>query len=288
MKLYLLYIFLGLAVLPAFGQENTDYYRLPERGPQYNRLLMRYGGPAIQNRWYVSLDGFLRTDRAHLDNTLNGLIESDLVAKMGLGATIGWSYRERWAVEAGYARMPAHAQLSVSNNPFLPVVRYTNNQNAFVLRGKRLILSTSGPWLRSGFWLSGGMWLVPNNGQLEGPKKITFYKYTRETPDIWQLTSIGRNNSQPTTMAEVGAEYNVRLSNHVDLGLSVRRFWGLGNSLTTDLTYSVNQSPVQQAQLQAAGTGMSYGVSLRYTFSLQRKVSNVLQLQGKTVKGKIE
>jgi len=134
------------------------------------------------------------------------------------------------------------------------------------------------------------MWLIPNNGQLDGPNTVTGYKYQgrRETPDIWQLTSQTRTNTQVTTMAEVGAEYNVRLSNHVDFGLSVRKFWGLGNSLTTDVTYTVNHSALQQAQLQANGTGMSYGVSLRYTLGIRRTPSNVLELQGKNQRNKIQ
>ena len=85
MKRYLLYVLLAVVVLPVCGQGVTDYYRLPDQGHQYNRLVSRYGGPAIQNRWYVALDGFVKTDRAQLSNSLNGLIESDLIGKSGMG-----------------------------------------------------------------------------------------------------------------------------------------------------------------------------------------------------------
>ncbi len=71
------------------------------------------------------------------------------------------------------------------------VYRYTNGQDAFVLRGKRLVLSTSGPWLRSGFWLSGGFWMIPNGGQSEGRFSLIGYHYRGrgEAPDTLGLSS---------------------------------------------------------------------------------------------------
>ncbi|GAB3553847.1 hypothetical protein [Spirosoma fluminis] len=282
-KRYFLYFLLGLVALPAFGQNAADYYRLPDRSQQYDRLLSRYGGPTIRDRWYVALDGFLRTDKAGLDNSFNGLIQSDRVTKFGGSAVIGWAYRERWMVEGGYARTPIHTQVSVSNGNSPLVFRYTNDRNAFVLRGKRLLLSTSGPWLRSGFWVSGGMWLIPNNGQQEGRFLLVGYSYhgRQETPDTLRLNSQTQTNSRMSVLAEVGAEYNIRLSNKLDLGLSARKYWGLGNSITTDVAYSINQTLMQRAQLQGTGTGMSYGFTLRYTYAMRRNLANVLDVQGK-------
>lgn len=289
MKRYLLFVLLGLAVLPVCGQGVTDYYQAPDRGHNYNRLLTRYGGPAIQNRWYVALDGFIRTDRAQLDNSFNGLIESNRVTQAGWGAVLGWMHRERWAVEAGYARMPVHTQVSVVNAISPLSFRYTNNQSAFVLRGKRLILSTSKPWLRSGFWLSGGLWGVPNSGQKEGDFLLSGSQYqnVREIRASVQLAGHTYTNAQLSTLAEVGAEYNVRLSRAVDLGFSVRKFFGFSNSITTDVSYVVNKTAVQQARLQGDGTGMSFGTTLRYTFSTSRKLTNVLEVQGKNRQSKL-
>lgn len=283
MKRYLIVVLLGLAVLPACGQGLTDYYRAPDQSQQYSRLLARYGGPAIQSRWYVALEGFVRTDRAQLDNSFNGLIESDRVTRLGGSAVIGWLYRERWAIEAGYSQMPIHTQVSVVEAISPLTFRYTNAHSAFVLRGKRLVLSTGKPWLRSGFWLSGGLWGIPNNGQKEGSFSISGNRYLnmRETRVPVQLVGHTSVNGQLTTLAEVGAEYNVRLSSAVDLGFTVRKFFGLGNSITTSVSYAEKQGPVQQAQLQGDGTGMSYGTSLRYTFSTRRKITNILDVQGK-------
>ena len=284
-KHYLLCVLFGIALLPVYGQGVADYYQAsaPDRSGQYKRLLTRYGGPHIRDRWYVTLDGFVRTDRAQIDNSLNGLIESDPVAKVGVGAVMGWTYRERWAVEGGYARMPIHTQVSVRNGVSPLEYRYTNGRDAFVLRGKRLVLSTSGPWLRSGFWVSGGLWLVPNGGQSEGSFALRGYRYRGrgESPDTLNLLSQTRTGTRMTTMAELGAEYNVRLSDNIDLGFSVRKSWGLATSIITDVNYTVNQTLMQQAQLKGTGTGMSYGVTLRYTYSMRRNLPNALKVRGK-------
>ena len=284
MKRYLLFLLIGFAVLPALGQGVTDYYQVPEKGQQYKRLLSRYGGPQVRNRWYVALDGFVRTDRARLDNSFNGLIQSDLVGKVGWGVLLGWSYKEQWMVEGGYARMPIHTQLSTNNTSPSFVSRSTNDRNAFVLRGKRLVLSTSKPWLRSGFWLSGGMWVVPNSGQDASHISVTGNRSPGrwESAESFQLTSQTQTTPQMTAVAEVGAEYNVRLSNAIDLGFSVRKLWGLANAITTDVNYTANRATSQQAQLQGAGTGMSYGVTLRYSYATRRNLANVLGIQGKS------
>lgn len=283
MKRYVLYVLLGFAAFPACGQGLTDYYRLPNRGYQYDRLLLRYGGPTVRDRWYVALDGFLTTNRAQIDNSLDGLIRSDRVAKLSLGGVIGWSYRERWAVEAGYARLPIQTQVSIRNGINPLTYRYQGIGDGFVLRGKRLVFSTSGPWLRSGFWLSGGMWLVPNSGRQEGKFNLYGLRYRGrgEMPDTLRLISNTTAASRPTAVAEAGAEYNVRISNAVDLGFSVRRRWGLSDALTTDVRYTVNQSISEQAQVISRGSGMTYGLTLRYTLALRRNLPDVMDVQGK-------
>lgn len=290
MKRYFLILLFGIAVLPAIGQGVTDYYQLPAKGPQYNSLLARYGGAQVRDRWYVALDGFVRTDRAQLDNSLNGLIESDLVGKAGWGVVVGWAYRERWMIEGGYARTPIHTQLSVSNaNPPLSV-RNTNVQNAFVFRTKRLIFSTSKPWLRSGFWLSGGMWVSPNISQQQNQLFVSGNRFAGrwESNESFQLESQTQTTTPLTTLAELGAEYNVRLTKDFDLGFSIRKLWGLSRSLTTDVTFTANRMAPMQTQLLGTGSGMTYGVTLRYTFLTHRNKTNVLDVQGKRFINRIQ
>ncbi len=283
-KRYVLFFCMMLIAFWGRGQGITaDYYRLPDRHQTYNRLLTRYGGAYTIDRWYASLEGFVRTDRAQLDNSLNGLINSDQVTKFGAAAVMGWSYRERWAIEAGYARLPIHTQVSVGNTRSGLSFQYANDRQGLVLRGKRQVLSTSGPWRRSGFWLSAGLWLVPNSGRQEGQFALSGYGYhgRGESPDTLRLISQTRINTRPTTMLEVGAEYNVRLTDYLDLGLTVRKYWGLGNSLSTDLAYTVNHGLPQHAQLTGSGSGMSYGLTLRYTYALRRAQPHVLEVRGR-------
>lgn len=283
MRHFLLVIFLGFAILPALGQTQTDYYRLPDRNRQYEQVQFRYGGPTIRDRWYVALDGFVSTGRAHIDNSINGLINSDRSTRMGAGIALGWSYRERWAIEAGYARLPIQTKVSVQNGGYPLVYRYQGIGDGFVLRGKRRIFSTSGPWLRSGFWLTAGAWVIPNSGREEGEFELVKYRYRGqgETPDKYTLSSNTTAASHATAIAELGAEYNVRLSNNFDLGFQVRKRIGLSDVLTTDVRYTVNQYPAQRAQLISTGSGMTYGLTLRYTLSLRRNLPDVLEVTGK-------
>lgn len=286
MKRYLSFLLLGLIALPALGQEMADYYRLPDKhqqNHQYERLLARYGGAYTRDRWYFSVSGFLRTDRAQLDNSFNGLIGSESVTKPGWSAMIGWAYRERWAVEAGYTRSPIHSEILI-NSEYPYTFRYSNDKQALVLRGKHMILSTSGPWRRSGFWLTGGVWLVPNSGQDKGNFSLAGYGFRdwrREKFDTLRLTSQTVANRQPTAILEAGVEYNVRLTDRIDMGFSVRKLWGLGNSLTSNVSYVVNGREAQQAQFQGMGSGVSYGVTFRYTYANRRIMPNVLDIQGK-------
>ena len=107
------------------------------------------------------------------------------------------------------------------------------------------------------------------------------YQGTWETPTGYKLVSQTTTNSNLMGLAELGAEYNVRLSNAIDLGVSVRKFWGLSNAITTDVTYMGNRTVPQQVQLQGAGSGMSYGLTLRYTYATRRTLTNALEVQGK-------
>lgn len=288
MKRYVLSLLLVLFILPAIGQGVTDYYRLPEKSQQYQRLVNRYGGPQIKDRWYVALDGFVRTDRAQIDNSHEGLMESDLVGKAGWGATLGYVFHERWAIEGSYARMPIHTQLAVSYTNPPTSLRATTNRNAFMLRGKRLLLSTSKPWLKSGFWISGGAWVLPTIPSEQENSSLAGYRYQNrwEAGDMFKLTTRTQAPGHLAALAELGVEYNVRLCSSVDIGLSARKVWGLSDIVTTNVSYVGSRTSPQQAQLQGRGAGMNYGVTLRYSFATRRNQANVLNVQGKSRLGR--
>lgn len=282
-KLYIVLFLAGFAALPTMGQQVSDYYRLPDRNQvQYDRLLTRYGGAYIKDRWYVALTGFVRADKALLDNSIGGMVGARRVVRPGWGALLGWAYKEKWAVEAGYVQSPAHTSLSVDRGRIVPsLFQYANDQHSFVLRAKRMLFSTSGPWRRSGFWLTAGMWAVPGKGGNRGELSLAEYAYrSREKVDTLRLSGETQLSNTPSVIAELGAEYNVRLSNRFDLGISARKLWGLGSSIDTDLTYSTTSQPTQYAQLRGVGSGMTYGLTLRYSLAINQPLSKVLKTTG--------
>lgn len=288
MKCYLLFLLMLSAALPASGQEQTDYYKLPDQQQHYKRVLTRYGGAYIRSRWYVSLDGFVRTDRAKLDNSFNGLIASDRVTKAGWSGLIGWAYRERWAVEAGYTNSPTHTEVLINSGMYPYTFRFANDKRGLVLRGKHMILSTSGPWRRSGFWLTGGLWLMPNTSRDGGRFALSGYGYHdrhAEKGDTIRLIGQTTVNAAPTAMIETGLEYTVRLTDRFDMGFSARKLWGLSSAVSTTVSYSVNSRETQQAQFDGMGNGMTFGLTMRYTYAIKRTVAKVLDIQGKRPAG---
>lgn len=281
-KLYLVLFLIGLAAFPTLGQQSSDYYRLPDRNQtQYDRVLTRYGGAYVKDRWYVALTGFVRSDKASLDNLMGGMIDAKRVVKPGWGLLLGWAYKEKWAVEAGYVQSPSHTSLQIERRRFANPLQYTSDEHNFVLRGKRMLFSTSGPWRRSGFWLTGGAWLVPGKGGSRGQLSLADYAYqASEKIDTLRLAVQTQLSTVPTVIAELGAEYNVRLSNHVELGVSARKLWGLGSSMNTDLAYRTTSQPTQYAQLRGMGSGMTYGLTLRYSFAIRQPLPSVLKNTG--------
>lgn len=264
----------------ALAQGSVDYYK-PRAAPKrdYDRLLVRYGS-YLAERWYFGMEGFVRADNSRLSNSFNGLVASNAVIRPGWSALIGWTHRETWAVEGGYARSPIHNELAV--NPY--VFRFANEKSGFLLRAKRQLFSTSPQKRRSGVWVSAGVWLIPNTGQSRGALSFEGYSrrnYLREI-DTLMITAQTATNTRATGLAELGLEYTVRLSSRVDLGLYGRKYWGFGSSITTDLNYSVNEQSSQPSTIQGRGTGGSFGVALRYTYSRKHLIAknSIYNLRG--------
>ena len=153
-----------------------------------------------------------------------------------------------------------------------------------MLRAKRQLFTINPQTHRSSLWVSAGLWLIPNAGEHKSRLSLEGYghrNYQREI-DTLVITTQTATNARPTGLAELGLEYAVRLSSRVDLGMYVRKYWGLGSSITTDLTYSVNGQTPQPAVLLGRGTGASFGVALRYSYSRKHIIpkTSIYDLRG--------
>ncbi|GAB3260491.1 hypothetical protein GCM10027347_24820 [Larkinella harenae] len=306
MKTVLTTLWLCVAVYPAIAQGITDYYRplndisgvslhdhsARSRRTELTQLVARYGEAYIEERWYVAVDGFFRTDASQLSQTFNGLISTQATTKTGWSALIGWIGHERWAVESGYAHSPIHNTLLVGEEANALDLRFENNKHGFLLRGKRLMKFGKKPG-KSGLWLSAGAWLIPNNGKSMSRFLVEGYSYNGygggyRQPGRIQIDTVeimGETRQSPTFsgMAEFAAEYTIKIGGRADLSLFARKFWGIGSSLTTNLEYRVNSGEPQTAVLQGDGRGWSVGVSLRYVYALRydlRKMPGIFNLRG--------
>jgi len=185
-------------------------------------------------------------------------------------------------VEAGLAQSPIHNNARINSQPPTSVLTQGDRGSLF-LRGKWALLSTSKQWHRSGLWLTGGIWAIPNKGDQK--EYFTVTGYTQRGFDAFDkmtLTSRTQASNNLTGLLELGLEYQVRLSKHVSVGAFARRNWGLGDALTTDITYQVNDRFIGQTMLRAKGNGASFGFTMRYIF--QRPTvstkSSLYQLKG--------
>lgn len=307
MKTALTTFWLTVLVSPAFAQGITDYYRPPieaagesglthrparNRQAELTQLVARYGKAYIRERWYVGADGFLRTDRSQLTQTFDGLISTKPTTQTGWSALVGWVSNERWAVEGGYARSPIHNTLVVGQGSNALDLTFENNKNGFVVRGKRL-LRFGNRTRKSGLWLGAGIWMVPNNGRQLSSFLVEGYQYSgsgggfgrsaRAQIDTLQIFGVARLSPTLNSMAEASAEYTVKLGGRTEFSLFARKVWGLNNSITTNLFYTINSGESQSAVLKSDGSGWSVGVSIRYTYALRydlRNMPGIFNLRG--------
>ncbi|WP_221390666.1 hypothetical protein [Dyadobacter sp. NIV53] len=254
-----------------FAQDNADYYRpvfpKPVGSKPYNAesLLKTFGDVRVTNRWYAGANGFVRTDKNMLNNTLDGIIATKSPASYGYSASVGWISHEQWAVEAEFARSPIHNVLLINGaNPLS--YKFSNDKNSLILRGKRRLLFGKSSLRRSAFWIGGGIGIVPNSGKTKEYLEFSGYKERgrRQAIDTLFITSDTRTNAHFTGLAEVSAEYVLKVSRAIDLSFFGRKQWGMGNSLTTNLVYYVNGLETQTAKITSDGSGWSFGISLRY------------------------
>lgn len=283
MKQTFTFFFFMLLTFQSIAQGLVDYYQtggITSR-KQQNQLHMRFD-PYLAPQWYLMTEGFVRRDNGKLDQSLNGLLTTSSVTRIGWSLGAGVTFRNKWAVEAGLAQSPIHNDARINSRPPVSVVTRGDRGSVF-LRGKWALLNTGKQWQRSGFWLTGGIWAIPNKGDQK--EQFTVTGYTRrgfDAVDKMTLTSRTQASSSLTGLLELGLEYRVRLSKRIDAGAFARRNWGLGDALTTDISYQINDRSIGQTTLRARGNGASYGLTMRYIFQRARTTdkSSLYQLQG--------
>ncbi|WP_420156128.1 hypothetical protein [Siphonobacter sp.] len=235
------------------------------------------------HRWYLGLEGFTRTDQSTLTNSLDGLVTAASVNRASWSALIGYAYRDAWVLEGGYARMPIHNQLTLVTAPQSVAFTFTNESHAAMLRFKRRLFQTGKRKNQAGLWLTAGAYIVPSSGKYVDGFIMEGYRYRRfqTAPDTLLLLSQTETAKRTTGMLELGLEYNVRLSNRLEMGFYGRKIWGLQKALVTEMIYSENSVQTQSSRITATGTGWSLGLALRYTYSFRRSMKSVYDLHGK-------
>lgn len=226
--------------------------------------------------WYVTAEGGVRSDASALTNSLNGLVSNATQIKASGGVLLGYTYRNAWAAEAGYAYAPVHLNITIANSQTPLIFDYQNSGHGIPLRLKRRIGAGGRAASGTGFWLTAGAWLIPNGSQpMNDFKLIGYTSRNRGTrTDTLRLTNNTVIVNRITGLAELGIDYSVRLSSFVELGTYVRKYWGLGQALRSDLTYTVNNTSAQQAVFTADGTGWNFGIALRYVYGRQHEMKN--------------
>ena len=112
------------------------------------------------------------------------------------------------------------------------------------------------------------------SGQTGDFSLIGYNHYGRNRVDTIRLTNSTTIRKRVTGIAELGLDYTTRLASRVEMGFYVRKYWGLGNALQSDLVYTVNNGSKAQATITADGTGWGFGISLRYLYGRQYEVKN--------------
>ncbi|WP_460957083.1 hypothetical protein [Spirosoma litoris] len=223
--------------------------------------------------WYVGLEGGFRTDGTVLTNTFDGLISSSSTTKATWSALVGYTYRNAWVIEAGYTYAPVHLNITIANGSKPLIYNYQNSGYGIPLRIKRRIGSASRAANGTGFWLSAGAWLVPNGSINTDNFRLIGYSYRSRTrvADTLRLDNTTTLKSI-SGIAELGIDYSVRLSSSLEFGTYIRKYWGLGEAVRSDITYTVNGVAQPQSTVTANGTGWGFGIALRYIYGRQQEV----------------
>lgn len=221
--------------------------------------------------WYISAEGGFRSDGSTLSNSFNRLVSNPTPVKAVWGILVGYTYQNSWAIEAGYTQAPIHLNIKIDNGSNPLTYNYQNGGYGLPLRVKRRIGSGNRSANGTGFWLTAGAWLIPNgNVSMDDFRLIGYVSRNRgNRNDTLRLTNTTTTINRVTGLAEAGIDYTVRLSSFLELGIYLRKYWGLGDALRSDLTYTINNTSTQQAAITSDGTGWGLGMSLRYIYGRQ-------------------
>ncbi|MCY7356068.1 MAG: hypothetical protein LH609_01095 [Rudanella sp.] len=136
------------------------------------------------------------------------------------------------------------------------VFRYVNSGNSLMLRGKVRLGGQSKTSSGTGLWLSGGFGIVPNKGQsLDSLSLRGVILRGRTSADTVRLMIDTYQNKRWLGMAEVGAEYVIRIRKQTERIMSLRWYRALGYSLRTDVSYAINRADPTVATLRNGGNG---------------------------------
>lgn len=223
--------------------------------------------------WYIGAETGFRSDGSVLSNSLDRLVSNPTPTKASWSALLGYSYHNAWAVETGYTRAPIHLNITIANNTNPLVFNYLNNGYGIPVRIKRRLGSGKKAANGTGFWLTGGAWLIPNGNGQTGDFHLIGYSYlSRNRIDTIRLNNSTTIGKRITGIAELGLDYTTRLSSNFEMGFYIRKYWGLGNALQSELVYTTNNTATQRATITADGTGWGFGIALRYIYGRQYEI----------------
>jgi hypothetical protein len=264
--------FLGILV-SVRAQDSDSYYNpvfpetLGSKKPTLEAVLEHYGPVRILNRWYVGAEGFLRNDKNTITNTFDGLINTRSISDWGFGASVGWVYREEWALEASYLRTPIHNVLTVTGSNVPLEYTMANDRNSLTLRAKRRLLFGKSTLPKSAFWIGVGISAIPNSGKQKEYLVLEGHSRQGRLPvDTLRLESVTLVNDKITGVVDASIEYILKPAKGVEFSVYGRSQWGLGNSVATKIDYTINRQDAGTSQITGNGSGWVFGVSLRYVF----------------------
>lgn len=273
-------IVLSTAVLQAQETTPEEGYFTPEMAepPTLRKTLKRkemenrIEHMKVRSRWYIGADLYGRSDMSTLENNYRYLFKSSNsnTIDFSFSGQVGWIFREQFALEGGYARSQIH-NTAVLNTTNKGGFRFANDGNAFFLRSKFLVEFEKMGLRRSGLWIGGGAWAVPGSGGERDPKAYIIYHYdNRGSSDTTYISSETTISSNWTYGLELSAEFAFKVNEWSDMAIFLRRHWGYGTAISTELTFADNKRVIDTGFIKSDGTGWNFGVSFRFMTGIKR------------------